>query len=92
MNSRDFFVLAIVEQAVVLGALLYVLGAWLISRRGDRRPHPEPPRFKPFDPGSEAAPQQPFLVWINSLPRLGETPTAPLRSLRHDGFSVHLRD
>ena len=86
MNSRDLFVLAMVEHAVVLGVLLYLLGAWVLSHRDDRRPRQQPPRFKPFDSDSEAKPPPPLPVRINSLPRLGETPTAPVHSLRQDGF------
>ena len=78
------------EQAVLFGALFYVAGAWVLSRRDDRRRKQEPPRFEPFE--FEAKPSRPFLVWINSLPRLGETPAAPLTSFRGEGFSVHARD
>jgi hypothetical protein len=91
MNSREFFVLAIVEQAVVVGALLYLVAAWVLSRRVNSRRRQKPPQLEPFHSDEEIKPQQPFLVWMNSLPRLGESPTAPLRPLRGDGFSVHAR-
>jgi hypothetical protein len=84
MDSRDFFVLAIVELGVVLAALLSLLAVWVLSPRDSGARMEEPTRL-------EAKPQQPFLVWVNSLPRLGQTPTAPLRPLRRDGFSVHVR-
>ena len=84
MNGRDFFVVAIVELGVVLAALLSLLAVWVLSHRDSRARMDEATQL-------EAKPQQPFLVWVNSLPRLGETPTAPLRPLRRDGFSVHVR-
>ena len=93
MNSRDLFVLAVVEQTVLLGILLYLLGAWVLSRRDKQERRRELPRLEPFDrAGSEAKPQQPFVEWVNSLPRLGEEPTSPIRPFRHDGVSAHVRD
>lgn len=90
MNSRAFFVLAVMDQAILSGALFYLVGAWVLSRRDDRRRKQEPPQLEPFD--LEAKPSRPFLVWINGLPRLGETPAAPLTSFRDNGFSAHVRD
>ena len=90
MNSRAFIVLAVLDQAVVLGALLYLVGAWALSWRDHRRRKQQLPRLAPFH--FEAKPSRPFLVWIDSLPRLGETPTAPLRPLRNDEFSAQGRD
>ena|SRR5438067_8925068 len=63
MDSRDLFLLAIVEQAVAMGILL--VGAWILTRR-DQEQH-----RLPMPPLSEAAagPQQPYLVFSNGLRR-----------------------
>ena len=89
MNSRAFIVLAVLDQAVVLGALFYLVGTWVLARRDDRRKL-DPPRFEPVGSGITAA--EPFLIWIDSLPRLGETATPPIRSLGNERRSLQVRD
>ena len=84
MNSRDVFLLVIVEQALAMGIFLFEV--WLLTRR--ERGARQAPKASGVE--GEAGSPQPYLVSVNRVPRAVETQPATLASADDERLSVHV--
>lgn len=84
MNSRDVFLLVIVEQALAMGIFLFEV--WLVTRR--ERQAGQVPKASAAE--GEAGSPQPYLVSVNRLPRPVETQPVTLASADDERLSVHV--
>jgi len=84
MNSRDVFLLVIVEQALAMGIFLFEV--WLVTRR--ERQAGQAPKASAAE--GEAGSPQPYLVSVNRIARPVETQAATLASADDERLSVHV--
>lgn len=84
MNSRDVFLLVIVEQALAMGVFLFEV--WLVTRR-EREARQAP---KAAAAEAEAGPPQPYLVSVNRARPVEAVQSAALASADNERLSVHV--